>query len=276
MSENWSPFLAFEGIAGAKDKNGIETINATYYVRTLAEARTWVPGDLVSTVGLPLRPVRSYHQEWGNARLLAQGKDGAYKVTLTCEGVADPASVADEEGVQFEADGTVTDDPAESHPEIGFLLSKYDGHVDDQNRVAFSQKLSRGGASTGGADVNPLSGIAYLPSPGFGSTFQPVNTALGSSGSSDSEIDNPLFGWTKWKVPGLMWTKTYVTVRPSPVITYRLGKVETPPAAPDGYLPQIPDHRTWLKIVGKPVWRGNVWRVTESWLCGTWNRDVYR
>ncbi len=92
-------------------------------------------------------------------------------------------------------------------------------------------------------------------------------------------VKNPMFGANKWLVPGVTWTKQYVTKRPRGSVTEMLGKVCEPPRAPDGYLPQLAGRRNWLKIVGKPSWRGNVWKVTESWQMsadGGWVKDLYK
>lgn len=267
MATVWQPFLAFEGIQGAVDKNGVETVQASYYVQTLAEARFWVPADLASTMGLPTKPSRSYRQEWGNGKLIHVGKDGAYKVTLTCEGVADPSKIADEEGVQFETDATLKDDAIETNRHIRFLMAKYNGSLDDNNRVQFAQKLAANAAGSQLDSSFIFAGSQSGVTGAFSDALSPT-----SSGTKD----NPMFGVNKFRVPGCIWTKSYITRKPAPGIITRLGKVETPPAAPDGYLPQIPDHHNWLKIIAKPTWRGNVWRVVEAWESGNWVRDVYR
>lgn len=233
----WTPFLAWEGISGGVDKNGIATLMAGYYVPTLAEALTWVPADLRRLTSLPITR-RSFNQEWGNGRLVDTGKDGAYKVSFTLEGMENPKD--GENGAQFNADGATSEDDAESHPDLPFLLEKYEGSIED-NKLVFAPTISIDG---GGDDVK-----------------------------------NELFGFKKYYVAGLTWTKTHATLRPRTTVTTMLGKIDTPPKANDGYLPDLPGRRNWLKVVGKPSWRGNVWKVTESWLMsadGGWNEDVYR
>jgi hypothetical protein len=42
-TSNWEPFLAWEGIEGSIDKNGLENINVSYYVPTLLLARRFTP-----------------------------------------------------------------------------------------------------------------------------------------------------------------------------------------------------------------------------------------
>lgn len=262
MPDLWTPFLSFEGIAGNKDKQGIETVEAAYYVPTLAMARIWVPPDLVATIGLPLTRHR-FQQEWGNALLIDLGKDGAYKKTFTLEGVANPSAV--ETGLEFNGDGKVSSDPAASHPDIQFLKDKYGGAVED-GKLVFPETISSGGASSG----LPLAGSGY----GFATSIagNSFNTRLGQA----QEMPNPLFDFKKYYAASLTWQCTYVTTAPSPNVTGRLGKIDTPRRAPDGYLPQIPDKHVWLKTIGTTVWKGNTWKVTDGWTAGNWVRDVYR
>lgn len=228
--------MAWEGVEGSIDKNGLENINVSYYVPTLLMARRFAPDDVIQGIGLPVMR-RTYKQEWGNGRLLDLGIDGAYKITWGLEGMQNPQD--GENGVQFSGDGTLAEDRPETHPDLPKLINDYDGQIDADGRLS----------------------------------FQPTITVSGI------EVKNPLYGWSKWMNPGLVWTKTYLALSPSSSITYMLGKIDTPPSGPGGYLPSLPGKRNWLKVVGKPDWRGNIWKVTESWMMsgdGGWNSDVYR
>lgn len=234
----FTEFLAFEGIAGNVDRNGVQTINVAYFVETLEQARRWIPEQLVADIGIPVTR-RTFQQEWGNAKLLNAGaKDGAYKVTLTLEGVENPTDT--EQGVQFDADGDVDEQRIESHPDFSFLKEKYGGTINEEK----------------------------------GEVVWPETIAI-----SGETLPNPLFGAKDFLVPGVIWTKTYCTLRPSATVTQRLGKIDQPPRSPDGYLPDLPGRRNWVKIVGKPTWRGNIWKVVEAWRMsaeGGANEDVYR
>lgn len=226
----WLPFLAWEGITGNADRNGLETIVVPYYVPTLKEARTFIPDDLAAEVGLPIRH-RQYRQEWGNGKLIQVGKDGAYRLDLTCEGMQNPND--DENGVQFTGDGSVSEDPATEHPDILQLVADY-GDIDENGQPVFN------------------------------------NATIGND-----QDKNPLYGFKKYLVPGLTWTKTFLTTRPAASLTRRLGKIDRPERAPDGYLPEIPDNFNWLLIVAKPEWKTNCWRVTKTWSAGNWPKPVY-
>lgn len=238
---NWAPFLAFEGIAGGVDKNGLRTIAASYYVPTLGMAERWSPADFIAEAGLPVVR-RNYNQEWGNGRLLELGKDGAYKVTLTLEGIENPKD--EESGVQFDADYATAEDPISTHPNYDFLGKKYgNGQKTDNGEYVFDSDW-----------VDP-----QFP--------------------QDEPQRNPLFGVKSYLVPGITWSKSYCIRHPRPNLLQMLGKIEAPPKAPDGYIPTLPGNRNWLKIAAKPSFRGNCWKVQETWLMSAedgWNRDVYR
>jgi hypothetical protein len=236
MSANFDPFMAWEGVQGSVDKNGLENVNVSYYVPTLAQARYFIAADVINSLGLAVMR-RTYSQEWGNGRLIDLGADGAYKITWGLEGMTNPQD--GENGVQFSADATLAEDKPEAHPDLQSLMDKYDGSIDDTGKL----------------------------------TFAPTITVNGN------DIKNPLYGWSKWRSAGVTWTKTYLTLAPSSSVTYMLNKIDQPPVGPNGYLPQLPGKRNWLKTVGKPDWRGNIWKVTESWEMsgdGGWNEDVYR
>ena len=240
MSEkNWAPFLAFEGIEGSKDKNGIESVNVSYFVPTLAMARTYIPEAVLALIGLPVVR-RGFKQEWGNGPLIEMGRDGAYKLMLSCEGVQNPQD--GENGVQFDSDATLADERIAAHPDLPALMDKYDGTEDDSGHIVWQPQIE-------------------------------------SPKNSGNYIKNPIYGWDKWRVPGIVWTKTYHTVAPSSSVTYMLGKIDNPPSAPDGALPWLPEKRNWLKIIGKQTWKGNVWKVTEAWQMsapGGWTPELYR
>lgn len=158
---NWSPFLAFEGIAGSVDKNWLRTFIASYYVPTLDMAGGWSPADLIAEVGLPVVR-RNYNQEWGNGRLLELGKDGAYKVALTFEGIENPRD--EESGVQFDADYATSEDPISTHPNYDFLGKKYgNGQKKDDGEYLFDSDWVNPEFPQDEPQRNPLFGVqSYL------------------------------------------------------------------------------------------------------------------
>lgn len=264
---SWEPFLAFEGIRTTKDPQGIQTVAASYFVPTLREAMSWVPEELISSLSpLVLRRQES-QQEWGNDKLIAQGKDGAHKVTFIFEGISNPSDA--EMGAEYTGDGKVNPEPIGSHPDLRFLIEKYEGEVDPQNqKLTFPTELSGSGSSFGTSGSNPVgTNFSFFNAPY-------VSPSEGISGS----IKNPMYGVTKYWAAALTWKCTYATLKVSPDVTRRVGKIDQPRPAPDGYLPTIPDSHAWLKVIGNPQLKGNVYRVEEGWMAMLVNavRDVYR
>lgn len=263
---DWQPFLAFEGIHGSRDKLGIETAEADYFVKTLAQARSWVPPDLEQTLGLVIVSSQ-YSQEWGNGALIAVGKDGAYRVKFTLAGIQ---NIGDTElGLQFDGDGTLVESPIESNRFIQFLINSYGGYEDSGSpgRILFPQELPGNSDDTNGVD-----NTAFFGGEASGMHWSDI-PATDQAGEGAA---NPMFGVKKYRSPHLVWAVSYATKVPRPDVTGRLGKIDTPRPDPNGYLPRIPDGFNWLKTIGKPILKGNVYRVTEGWEAGDWLRDIYR
>src|SRR5205823_534761 len=69
---------------------------------------------------------------------------------------------------------------------------------------------------------------------------------------------NPMHGVESYLVPGIVWTRKYVSTA-LPSVT-RLGTIEQPPGNP----PELSNGRTWLKIRVRATWRGNIWQIEET------------
>lgn len=145
------------------------------------------------------------------------------------------------EGEEFSLEGSTSEDPIESHEGIQMLIEKYKGKRDDSDgKVTFPLTLE-----------------------------------------IDGQVQrNPMHGVSSYLVPGLVWSKNYVTRSFSDSIVRALGTIDTPAIGALGQRPpSISGHRNWLKIRVKADWRGNIWKVSESWLLsgpGGFNPDVYR
>lgn len=169
--------------------------------------------------------------------------DGGYDVTFTLDGVRDPAGA---DGEEFSLDGTTTDEKIEAHPELQMLVEKYfpagtslKSAVNSEGRVIFPVTLSVNG----------------------------------------QETPNPLHGIETYLLPGLVWTRTRVQQEFPVGLTRQLGKVGVPPRGSAGQRVPSDAGPEWIMARLKADWRGNVWRISESWLNSGPNGfppDVYR
>lgn len=143
------------------------------------------------------------------------------------------------DGEEFELDGTAAENRIEAHDEIKRLIEKYDGQRKDDGTVTFPLTVSVNGR----------------------------------------EIENPMHGVKGFYLPSLMWTRNTVSDQFPLTMVRALGCVDTPPTGKRGQrAPTLTGNRNWLKMRAKGTWRGNVWKITESWLLsgpGGWNPDVY-
>ena len=144
------------------------------------------------------------------------------------------------EGEEFTLDGTTSEDPIEAHDQLQMLIAKYKGKRGDDGKVVFPLTL----------EVN-------------GQTER-----------------NPMHGVSSYLVPGLVWSKNYVSLSFGDSVVRGLGTIDSPPIGRQGQRPpSLAGGRNWLKIRAKADWRGNIWKISESWLLsgpGGWNPDVYR
>ena len=69
------------------------------------------------------------------------GDQGGYDVQVTVEGHADPDK-SDEE--YYELEGSISDDPIETHWNLDRLLEVYRGKLNTEKRVVFDRNLNDG------------------------------------------------------------------------------------------------------------------------------------
>ncbi len=177
-------------------------------------------------------------------RNLKERPDCGYDVTFDCEGHFKPDEA---EGEEFSLDGTTSDDPIESHPRLDELVQKY---FPEGTTLKQARKED-------------------------GSILFPITI-----GVNGDEVPNPLFGIKTYLVPGLVWTRTFATQYFPDNLARQLGCIGTPPVGKKGQrAPQLWGQRDWIMVRLKADWRGNIWKVSESWLVSGPNGatpDIYR
>lgn len=168
--------------------------------------------------------------EW-QPRTFARGKAGdvnGYDVMVTLEGHADPDK-ADEE--YFEFDGSTADDPIESHWNFDVLLAKYGG----------------------GKKPDSSTGKMVWPR---------TLTVDGEQGR------NRMSGTESWRVPGLIWTRNFVSPIVPASMIQGLGTIfKTLPGNPTKLQnpPGLEGSRDWLYVRARGRQRGNIWQLVSSY-----------
>ncbi len=203
-------------------------------IATLLHALTFFPPELAE-ISLPMIK-----------RNLKERPDCGYDVTFEFEGHFNPK---DADGEEFSLDGSTSDDPIESHPEIEMLVSKY---FPEGTTLKSARKTDSGD-------------IVFPP------TIKDIN---------GEDTPNPLYGTRNYLVPGMIWTRSFVTQDFPTGLARQLGCIGTPPIGNLGQRPpSLEGTRDWIMIRLKADWRGNVWKVSESWQVTGRNGaapDVYR
>lgn len=129
----------------------------------------------------------------------------------------------------YEMSASWEEEPLQSHPKFAELMKKYGGTEDADGNVTWGKKMP---GKTGGVNDNNKSAKA-----------------------------NPMYGVTKWKRLGVVWSATRVMKSLPGGLLSNVGKMETPP----GPAPSLPNNGAWLKLPPRASRRGNVWQVTEEW-----------
>lgn len=127
------------------------------------------------------------------------------------------------DGAEYSLDGTTSEDDIRSHPEFILLDRLYGDGQDHDGKPFFPAQLQ---------DENGV------------------------------EFRNPMAGVDSYLVPGLVWTKKWVSKKLPPELAKTLGTIEMPPGNP----PPLNGRRVWIKTRCRASWRGNVWEIEESWL----------
>lgn len=139
-------------------------------------------------------------------------------------------------GEEFTLDATTSEDPIESHPEYSALLQIYGGEEDaSSGKARWPKTLSAEAADT----------------------------------------RNPMHGVESYLVPGLVWTRRWVSLYLPPGMVRSIGTIDQPPGSP----PELSGNRNWLKVRARATWRGNIWVIEESWLLSGpdgWVPEMYR
>lgn len=219
--------------AAVDEKLGLIAVRIPFRVRpasgesklaTLKRAIAIRPSE-IDDLGLPL--IR---------RSLKEDRDGSYLVTFQFDGVDDPGKADGREDYSLE--GTTSEDPIESHPEIQTLIDKYSGEVDDDGKVKFPISIEANG----------------------------------------KPIPNPLYGIKSYMVPGLVWTRSFLATSFPDDLARQLGAIGTPPSGNGQSPPRLSGKRDWIMVRLRADWRGNIWRGAESWMVSGENGatpDVY-
>ena len=223
--------LTTTGITGGISETGVATIEVPMFVQTLAEALTVLPNI---NVGIPYR-----------SRAFSQEDDGGYKVTLHYEGITNENK--DDDQVTFELDGSMADDPIQTHPFFDTLKVRYHW---DAVKEQFSETLTEAGGQ---------------------------QTAL--SGSGKKVKKNPMFGVDNWLVIGAVFRKTYAAKTIPATLLRGIGTiVDKPPGIEQFKIPSATKKRNWLKLAPKIKRKGNAVEITEEYMLSGpngWIRDVY-
>lgn len=152
-----------------------------------------------------------------------------------------------DDDVTFEIDGSMSEDPIETHPSfLGLLKSKYGW---DQNERRFAETIG----SSGGGD-----------------------TAL--SGEKKAGKANPLFGTDSWLAVGAIYRRTYAARAIPPSAFFGIGTITSrPPDIGQFNMPSL-GKRNWLKLAPKIVRTGNAIRISEEWMLSGpngWLTQIY-
>ncbi len=223
--------LPTTGISGGVSETGVVTVEVPIFVATLTEAVTALPN-----LGVDL-PYRS--------RTFSQEDDGTFKAVLHFEGIT--PTYNENDNVTFELDGSMNEDPIQTHPYFDTLKTRYHWDVVKEQ---FSETLPAAGGQ---------------------------QTAL--SGGSQKIKKNPLFGVENWLVVGAVFRKTYAAKTIPSTLLRGIGTIiEKPPGIEQFKIPSAAKKRNWLKLAPKIKRKGNAVEITEEYMLSGpngWITDVY-
>lgn len=134
--------LVLGGDGGSVDKLGIVTLEIKCEVDTLRECLDYDPGNELE---LPVA-----------ARQWRRQKHGKYELTISAEGVDDPAAAKGR--TIYEIEGTTSEDSIESNPNIQQLVTDFLGQIKD-SKLKFAPELEDGSR-------NPMFGVESYLVPG--------------------------------------------------------------------------------------------------------------
>lgn len=184
--------------------------------------------------------------------------NGLFEITYEYEGLGpQTASGPDGSDVVFEIEGSMTQDPIETHPRFDKLSKTYGW--DETNRQ-FSKTLPAGSDASASSGSSPNS-----------------NALAGTQDSSSKK--NPFLGVDSWLVVGAIFRKTYAAGSIPSTIFDGIGTIT---AAPEGIrefkLPSGSKKRNWLKLAPKVSRRGSAVQISLEWMMSGpngWLSDIY-
>ncbi len=142
------------------------------------------------------------------------------------------------DGEEFSLEGTLKEEPIESNPNIDQIAQIYFGKEQEDGRIIFPRTVV-----------------------------------------IDNETrTNPLGGLKAFRDPGLIWTRTFVSVNFPVDLLDALGTIDQPLTKEGIRPPELRGKRNWLLIRVSAEWRGNIWKISQRWELsgrGGWNRYVY-
>lgn len=160
-------------------------------------------------------------------REIKEEENGGAKVSFQIDGVIDTSAAKLGEAEEFSLDGSTSEDPIEQHPRIQQFIKDYGGERKDDGTVVFSLTLAVNGQT----------------------------------------IPNPFHGTETYFVPGMIWTRTFVTTAFPDRLVLQLGSLGTPPVGRRGQKPPpLQGSAVWFLARVAANWRGNVWKASESWM----------
>ncbi|MES2393232.1 MAG: hypothetical protein V4555_16435 [Acidobacteriota bacterium] len=229
---------------------------------TLKHALTFFPSDL-DEIGLPMVK-----------REAKERNDGGFDVDFHFDGHFNPDSA---DGEEFSLEGSTNDEKIEAHPEIGVLVKKYyPGKTlktaqNENGDIIFPATIS----GTASANVNQFVAgpqiYGQLSSGGLG------NALTADIGEDSDSVPNPLFGVKTYLEPSVVWTRTFLSKDFPEGTSRQLGTIGTAQVGKNGQRP--PAGREWILVRVRADWRGNIWRISMSWLQSGrhgFPPDVYR
>jgi len=151
---------------------------------------------------------------------------GQFELLLDCEGHDEPDSA---DGHEYTLEGSTSDDPVETNWNIQEIIEKYapGQRPDSTGKIRFKATLNIDG----------------------------------------QQIKNPMFGVESYLAPGLVWTHTFVSVKLRSAWVRALGTVDNPDSGGGGQSPpELQGNRFWFNIRMTANWRGNIWKLSRSWM----------
>jgi hypothetical protein len=204
------------GTNGGRDERGLVSIVVPFVARSLTEVFQDVPAP---EPGL---------RETGRTFTHAPG--GVFEVDVTFEG---HGGKEPSDAPTYSCKASFQEEALESHPQIEYLIKKFNGRMNPETMVVTFPATLKGSAGE-----NALAGQDGIP----------------------GETKNPMAGVKGYMVPSIVWEKKYVSKNmPSFAMVGRV--ISKPP----GGAPSVPNRSVWLVMPPDFTRRGTVYEITEAW-----------